>query len=207
MKAILLIGLVALSASKLSGEDILPTEFPVTRYTALWENSPFNRQVVAAVENRITSTLGINLTLEGLVTDETAGTIAYMRDLKENKFLVVTKEKSESAPFYLIDAKKSSNPAESRVTISDGKDTAEIGFSEGVFTQQIDSPAPAPRDTENKVSAAQAPPTPDASTSGESPTPNTPPSPNAEPGNEPAADSGSRRRRILLPSRSPATSN
>ncbi|MDF1824041.1 MAG: hypothetical protein P1U68_05340 [Verrucomicrobiales bacterium] len=200
MKGCLLITLATVGGLNLWADEILPTEFPVTRYTALWEDSPFNRQVVATVENRVTNTLGINLSLEGLVTDETAGTIAYMRDLKENKFLVVTKEKSDSVPFYLIDARKSSNPAETRVTISDGKETAEIGFAEGVFTKKIDSPVPVP-DAKDKKEATPPPAAPDSA-----PAPK-PPTSGKSPKSKAPAESDSRRRRILLPSRSPATSN
>lgn len=205
MRVILLMSFLSLGGLPLSGEDILPTEFPVTRYTSLWEDSPFNREVVSQVETRIQSTFGINLTLEGLVTDETAGAIAYMRDLQENKFLVVTKEKKEGVPFYLVSASKSNNPAETRVTITDGKETAEIGFTEGVFTKKIDTPIPAQPKADSN---AQAPKPATPAGNGDAATPPVPATtPEATNAGQPPAESDSRRRRILLPSRSPETSN
>lgn len=142
MKFPLPIALLLSTAPLAGNEEVLPREFPVTRYTSIWEDSPFNREVVAVVETKMQSTFGTHLTLEGLVTDESAGAIAYMRDLKENKILVITGTKSEDSPFYLVDVQKSNNPAETRVTLSDGTETAEIGYPEGVYTKKIETPLP-----------------------------------------------------------------
>src|SRR5690606_30969748 len=77
-------------------DDLLPTSFPVSRYTDIWEDSPFNREVIKVVAQAISSSFAQTLTLEGIVTDDTIGPIAYVRDNTENQPIVITSAKSDS---------------------------------------------------------------------------------------------------------------
>ena len=108
-------------ALPLFAEDaVLPTGFPVTRYTAVWENSPFNREVVKAGAKTMESSFAGSLVLEGLVTDDQLGPIAYVRDVREDKPIVITREKSEAHPFTIVSANQVANPEETKVTVTNG---------------------------------------------------------------------------------------
>ncbi len=127
-------------------EGVLPTAFPVSRYTEIWENSPFNREVVPAVVQTIQSSFAQSLVLEGIVSDDTRGTIAYVRDTKEDASLVITESPSETHPYTIVSANQSNNPEETKVTLTDGTETGEIGFVVATLTQAIAQPvAAAPR--------------------------------------------------------------
>jgi hypothetical protein len=147
-----------LSALPLFAEDaVLPTGFPVTRYTDVWENSPFNREVVKAAAKTIESSFAGSLVLEGLVTDDTLGPIAYVRDVREDKPIVITREKSEAHPFTIVSANQVANPEESKVTVTDGTETGEIGYVVAKLTQAIAAPAPvAPQQQQQRQ--GQSPP-------------------------------------------------
>ena len=131
-----------------SAEDdtVLPVAFPVSRYLAIWEDSPFEREVIKPVVQTISSTFAQSLVLEGLVNDDERGPVAYVRDTREEKSFVVTREKSpsEANPYAIVGAQLSRNPEESKVTITDGNETAEIGFAAATLTQAISAPAAAP---------------------------------------------------------------
>ena len=88
-------------------EETLPTGFPVTRYTAIWENSPFNREVVAAAAKTIESSFAQSLVLEGVINDDVKGPVAYVRDKREDKSLVITSAKNESHPYTIVSANQS----------------------------------------------------------------------------------------------------
>jgi len=118
-------------------DDVLPTSHPVSRYTEIWENSPFNREVVKVVEQAISSSFAQTLTLEGVVNDNTRGAIAYVRDNAENQPIVITSAKSESHPYTIVSANLVNNPEETKVTITDGKETGEIGYVIAKLTQPI----------------------------------------------------------------------
>jgi hypothetical protein len=134
-----------LGAAPLFAEDaVLPTGFPVTRYTDIWENSPFNREVVKAAATTMESSFAGSLVLEGLVTDDTLGPIAYVRDVREDKPIVITREKSEAHPFTIVSANQVANPEETKVTVTNGTETGEIGYVVAKLTQAIAAPAPAP---------------------------------------------------------------
>lgn len=134
-----------LGAAPLVAEDaVLPTGYPVTRYTAIWENSPFNRVVVKAATKTMESSFAGSLVLEGLVTDDTLGPIAYVRDVREDKPIVITRDKSEAHPFTIVSANQVANPEETKVTVTDGTETGEIGYVVAKLTQAIAAPAPAP---------------------------------------------------------------
>lgn len=120
-----------------SEDDVLPTAHPVSRYTEIWENSPFNREVIKTASETITSDFAQTLTLEGIVNDDTLGTIAYVRDNATNQPLVITSAKSESHPYTIASANLVANPEETKVTLTDGTETGEIGYVIAKLTQPI----------------------------------------------------------------------
>lgn len=210
MRTVVAIFALGVSGAIAEEQDILPSEFPVTRYAPIWEDSPFNREVVAQINTKPRSAFASNFVLEGLVTDENAGSIAYVRDLSENQFLAITKKKDEKTSLFLVGAKKGTNPAETVVTISDGKETAEIRYAEGVFTKAIEAP-PAPKQEDPKSTAttpgggaardadkAKAP-----ENTGETPESESPQA-GADESSAPTAER--KRPRIILPSKPPASS-
>lgn len=134
-----------MGGTPLAAEDsVLPTGYPVTRYTDIWENSPFNREVVKAAAKTMESSFAGSLVLEGLVTDDTLGPIAYVRDVREDKPIVITREKSEAHSFTIVSANQVANPEETKVTVTDGTESGEIGYVVAKLTQAIAAPAPAP---------------------------------------------------------------
>jgi hypothetical protein len=134
-----------LGAVPLFADDaVLPTGYPVTRYTDIWENSPFNREVVKAAAKTMENSFAGSLVLEGLVTDDTLGPIAYVRDVREDKPIVITREKSGAHPFTIVSATQVANPEETKVTVTDGTETGEIGYVVAKLTQAIAAPAPSP---------------------------------------------------------------
>jgi hypothetical protein len=142
-----LAAVVFASALAVRAEDaVLPVAFPVSRYTAVWEDSPFEREVVKPVVQTVASSFAQGLVLEGLVNDDRRGPVAYVRDTREDRSLVITREPSasDSNPYTIVSANLSRNPEESKVTITDGKETGEIGFAAASLTQAIAAPAPAP---------------------------------------------------------------
>ncbi len=143
--ALVLGGLFPVSAET-EEEAVLPTAYPVSRYSAIWENSPFNREVVKPIGQTIQSSFAQSLVLEGLINDDKRGPVAYVRDTREDLSLVITQEKSTnpSNPYTVVSASLSRRPEETKVTITDGKETAEIGFVAATLTQAIAAPAPAP---------------------------------------------------------------
>ncbi len=144
-------------ALPLFAEDVvLPTGFPVTRYTAVWENSPFNREVVKAGAKTMESSFAGSLVLEGLVTDDQLGPIAYVRDVREDKPIVITREKSEAHPFTIVSANQVANPEETKVTVTNGTETGEIGYVAAKLTQAIAAPAPVAPQPQQRP--GQAPP-------------------------------------------------
>ena len=90
--------ILLLVATFTSAEDQLPVQRPVSQYAKVWEECPFNREVVKAVESQISSTFGKNIALDGLSHDSVIGPIAYLRNLSDNQPFMVTKEKSEAHP-------------------------------------------------------------------------------------------------------------
>lgn len=121
-------------------EDTLPTGFPVARYTAIWENSPFNREVIPAAPKTLESSFAGALVLEGVINDDEKGPVAYVRDTREDKPLVITTAKNETHPFTIVSAKQAKRPEETKITITDGSETGEIGFQAASLTQAIAQP-------------------------------------------------------------------
>lgn len=152
MRLYSLIALLCLCASVPSDgeEEILPGDYPLARYLAIWENSPFNREVVKPVSQTIASSFAGSVVLEGIVNDDTVGPIAYARDVREDKPIVITREGREGHPFTIVSANQATNPEETKVTITDGKETGEIGFVVAKLTQAIAAPAPAPPPAQNR---------------------------------------------------------
>lgn len=151
-------------ASVRTEDDVLPAAHPVSRYTDIWDDSPFNREVIKAVAETISSSFAQTLTLEGIVTDNTIGPIAYVRDNAENQPIVITSAKSESHPYTIVSANQVNNPEETKVTITDGKETGEIGYVVAKLTQPIQQIQPqAPpqgQDPKNRPGQKNAPPIP-----------------------------------------------
>ncbi len=147
-------------------DDVLPTSYPVSRYTDIWEDSPFNREVVKAIEQTISSSFAQNLTLEGVVNDDSRGPIAYVRDNAENQPIVITSAKSESHSYTIVSANLVNNPEETKVTITDGKETGEIGYVVAKLTQPIQQiqPQAQPQDPRTRPGSKTAiPPAPPGS--------------------------------------------
>ena len=133
-------------------EDTLPMGFPVARYTAVWENSPFNREVIPAAPKTLGSSFAGALVLEGVINDDEKGPLAYVRDTREDKSLVITSAKSDGHPFSIVSAKQSNRPEETKITITDGNETGEIGFETAALTQAIAQPvSTAPPQTQGRV--------------------------------------------------------
>ncbi|MEM9282934.1 MAG: hypothetical protein AAGA96_13990 [Verrucomicrobiota bacterium] len=206
--------LITLVTSPLIGEELLPIQIPVTQYSAVWENCPFNREVVKVVEARITSNFGRNLTLDGLSHDSILGPIAYVRDLSDNQPLMITQAQSDSHPYTIVKAPETNDPREAKVTITNGQETAEIGYQSGMMTQTIAQPV-----TEKETEATANKPTlfppgservaasanpPNGATSPQPPAETAPGTaiPNAA-GRPPGIPdpNGARQKRILLPQR------
>jgi len=149
----LAITLLSLSASlRAQEEDVLPSSYPVTRYTEIWENSPFTREVVKVVARKIVSSFGNSITLEGLVNDDERGPIAYVKDITENKTLIITTEPNTAEnghPYTIVSADLVINPQETTVTITDGTETAEIGYPENSITRAIKQDAAPQRPANN----------------------------------------------------------
>jgi hypothetical protein len=158
----LLLGLSVISVR--TEDDVLPVAHPVSRYTEIWDDSPFNREVIKAVAETISSSFAQTLTLEGIVTDNTIGPIAYVRDNAENQPIVITSAKSESHPYTIVSANQVNNPEETKVTITDGRETGEIGYVVAKLTQPIQQIQPqAPpqgQDPKNRPGQKNVPPIP-----------------------------------------------
>lgn len=143
--SLLLIGALIAMPTVAQEEKVLPDSFPVTRYTAVWENSPFTREVVKVVERKVISSFGNSLTLEGLINDDERGTVAYVKDITENETLIITSKpdpKTDGHPYTIVSADLVSDPQSSTVTITDGNETAEIGYAENALTRTIRQEAP-----------------------------------------------------------------
>jgi hypothetical protein len=138
MKSSLFILLLLATVHPLGAEDqVIPTSFPVSRYTGVWESSPFNREVLVAVAQTITSNFAQNLTLEGVVNDDAVGPVVYVRDNAKNEPLVIRMDGSENHPYKIVSVNLVNNPEETKVTITDGTETGEIGYVVAKLTQPI----------------------------------------------------------------------
>lgn len=157
--SLIISALVALISGPLAAQETekaIPTGYPITRYSAIWEDSPFDREVVAAVETRFESNFGRNLVLEGLVNDSKRGPMAFLRDTKENvPFLVTTQTGQPPYAYQLVEADTNPDPMKTKVKITDGNETAEIGFESNVLTSKIATPPPANPQAENAAAAAR----------------------------------------------------
>ncbi len=150
MKSFLAI-LAAFGATAACAQNqFLPTAYPVNRYTDVWEKSPFNRVVVKEAASGPKTSFSDSLVLEGVVTDDTRGTVAYVRDTREDKPIVITSEPTKDHPYRVVSATQDHNPEATKVTITDGSETGEIGFSAQKLTQAIAVPASAPAQPQNR---------------------------------------------------------
>tara|TARA_R110000850_G_scaffold4834_3_gene21197 strand:+ start:1768 stop:2388 length:621 start_codon:yes stop_codon:yes gene_type:complete len=203
MKRLLIILLTAAGLNSGVAEDILPIEHLPSRYAQVWNNSPFNREVVKYAGATLVSNFGKTLALEGIVHDDRLGPIAYVRDLVDNQPIMVTRTESLLHPYTVVSANQVNDPRESRVTITNGQESAEIGYISNLMTKTIEQPA--------RKATSTSPSSPGASgtqptASSDPPAPKvagTPPTPAATPGNTAteATEATPRRRRILLPNR------
>lgn len=132
--------LSGLSVRAEESESVLPSAFPLARYSSEWKNSPFLREVVAPVTQTFESDFAKSIILEGVVQDDQRGTIAYARDTSNKEPLVIT---SDSQPYKIVSAKQSNDPKETSVTITDGKESGSITYITERLTQAIVQPQPA----------------------------------------------------------------
>ena len=195
--------ILLLVATFTSAEEQLPAQRPVSQYAKVWEDCPFNREVVKAVESQISSTFGKNIALDGLSHDSIIGPIAYLRNLSDNQPFMVTKEKSEAHPYQIVDATETNDPREAKVTITNGEEVAEISYMANLITQKIAQPTSKPAQPATAAGNAGARASNSSATTqptaGNSATPSSATSGNTEAGTPTDTD---RRRRILLPNRS-----
>ena len=143
-----------------TAEDQLPIQRPVAQYATIWENCPFNREVVKAVDTQIASTFGRNLALDGLSYDSVIGPIAYLRDLSDNQPFMVTKEKSNNHPYSIVEATETDDPREAKVTVTNGEEIAEIRYTTNLMTKTIAQPSTKPATPVNNVDAGSSKPSP-----------------------------------------------
>ncbi len=113
----------------MAGDGVLPKSYPVTRYSATWEHSPFLREITEALSLPSAPSFGERLTLEGIVSDDSRGVIAYLRDKETDESLMVTDRPSQSHPYLVVSASQVRDPGLTWVRISDGSQTAELGFA------------------------------------------------------------------------------
>lgn len=178
MKVLFSISVVSATASLIwsqEADNILPSMYPTSRYIEVWENSPFNREVIKQTPQTTLSKFAQSLVLEGMVNDNRRGAIAYLRDQKEKKSYVVSSEASNSHSYTLVSASQATDPRESKVTITNGKETAEIGYPGDLLSKKIiqpESPAPDPdqNGTPDKKKPSE-PAAPDAAKKEETPKP------------------------------------
>ena len=147
-------------SSAVAAEDQLPIQRPVSQYAPIWENCPFNREVVKAVDPQIASSFGRNLALDGLSYDSVIGPIAYLRDLSDNQPFMVTKDKSDTHPYSIIEATETDDPREARVSVTNGEEIAEIRYTANLMTKTIAQPATQTAIPVNKSSAGSGAPSP-----------------------------------------------
>ncbi|MCG8600595.1 MAG: hypothetical protein MI807_10675 [Verrucomicrobiales bacterium] len=137
----LLITASSTSAVEGPAEEALPTSYPVTRYSSIWENSPFNREVIKPVKTNLTNNFGRNMVLQGLIIDSQQGPIAYVFDSKENKTIRITSQGSNyDLPYTIVSADKQADPKGTKVIITDGQEEAEITYEENALTASIRAP-------------------------------------------------------------------
>jgi hypothetical protein len=112
-----------------SDEQILPRGHPVTRYASIWENSPFLREISDSKMLVVSSSFGKHLALEGVISDNKIGVIAYVRDVETGLFLTISEEPGNSHLYFVTSASISSNPGLTWVRISNGSESAELGYN------------------------------------------------------------------------------
>ncbi|MEQ1841872.1 MAG: hypothetical protein ABL994_15815 [Verrucomicrobiales bacterium] len=164
--------LCATALSAQEEEEFLPSRFSLERYTAGWENSPSNREVVKVVAAQVVSAFGRDIVLEGVISDDQTGTIAYARDLVHGNLMIITEKISEEHPFNIKSNSQANDPRETSVTITDGKEEAEIRYEVKSLTQTITTdPVPAG----GAADTSQVPPPPSTMASSTPPDPGTTP--------------------------------
>ena len=146
--------------SAVAAEDQLPIQRPVSQYAAIWKNCPFNREVVKIANTQVTSTFGRNLVLDGLSYDSIIGPIAYLRDLSDNEPFMVTKEKSDTHPYSIIEATETDDPREAKVTVTNGEQIAEIRYTTNLMTKTIAQPSTKPATPASKLDTGSSKPSP-----------------------------------------------
>lgn len=121
----------------------LPRAYPALRYQSIWENSPFEREVVAASPVQFASAFGKTLVLEGLI-DDADGPIAYVKDQREKGTYVVTEEASGGHSYRIVSVDFNRDPRASSVTLTNGKESAVIKYANNVMSKAV-AQAPSPR--------------------------------------------------------------
>ncbi len=176
-------------------EEFLPSRFPLDRYSAGWENSPFNREVAKVVVASNSLAFGRGIVLEGVVSDDQTGTIAYARDLVQGILMIITEKSSEEHPFTIKSTSQANDPRETSVTITDGKEQAEIRFESELLTRAITNPS---SPSVPPILEGKAPPSEPMGTPSE---PTGTPLKSTDTVVPEAGDNSSGRRRILSPDR------
>src|SRR5690606_33505556 len=130
---------VCLSSGQVPAEEMLPKACDIERYTAIWQASPFNREIAPPVTERSEeSGFSQSLALEGLVEDSSRGTVAYVKDLRENRLWVITSKSSDIHPYTIVSSQQATNPTETVVSITDGKKTETISYAANMLTRKIE---------------------------------------------------------------------
>jgi|GEM_PF-6504624 len=147
-------------------EPALPEALPRSHYAPLWKDSVFHRVVIpAAPGEEIEGSLSQILVLEGIVEDELTGPMAFLRHTETGMTYMVTREPQPGVPYRLVRAKRTEEPAQTFVTVTDGQREATIRFR----TDRKPPPPPQP-DTQPGEVAEPATNGPDETSKPVSPT-------------------------------------
>ncbi len=184
----------AMASPSQEGSAILPQAYPIERYQSVWQSSPFLREVVAVKPMTLSASFGKSLVLVGLVDDMERGPIAYVRDQREERTFVVTKEGADDHGYVIISADQKADPRESSVTLTDGNETARIKYLPVAFTSGRNPAQPQNQAQGQPQQRAVAPPQRAV----------LPPGTPAPPREQPATETRVGRRRVVLPP-APAT--
>jgi len=122
-------------------EKLIPTAILPIKYKSVWENSPFNREVIEAVETVVEDSKNKSLVLEGLIEDDQVGHIAYVRDLATETLMVITSRKSEEHDLVIVSANYTADPGKAKITVYDGKKSSEVAFASTTLTAPISAPS------------------------------------------------------------------
>ncbi len=116
-----------------SEEGLLPKPTSPSLYRREFSSSIFQRELVQSktVTEREVNDFASQYQLEGLVSDGAQGNLAFVKDLKDNRLMVVTR-KTNADGMKMIDSKMGS-PKESYVIIAKGTQRGTLRYNDSRF--------------------------------------------------------------------------